>query len=211
VPQGVEVQVLSRAPSISMSDTKPQPSDLLFKEVEKVQGLAGTSHSKSLLLTYVSAIELRLTQVLNKTFLGTKTELLNAKNGNSLSFYQKIELAYRLGIISARMKETLDTLRGMRNISAHDEADIDFDESTISVKIDSLYQSLSEDTQDVFPADTAKEKLEVICSLMIIELAHRRNTCRPYTEARLENAFSYVDEEEVDAKAGKKSKSNSPA
>jgi len=167
--------------------------DQVEREVGAIKSAAVQGKNKSLLLTYVSAIDLRLTQVIQKVFIsGEDSNLLLSSDSSSLDFSQKIELAYRMGLISSTMKESLAALRKLRNSAAHTEDDIDLQNGAVSSKIDHLYKGLSDDTRDTFPAETVQDKLETFCALLIQHFIHRRNIEDPTAPRGLEQPFSYI-------------------
>ncbi len=164
----------------------------LWDEVSRVKKNAKKSPNKSLLLTYVSAIDLRLTQLIEKSFIaGDQSLLIKSSSQTSIDFNQKIELAYRVGLMSGKMRETINALRKLRNDAAHDEDDIDFDNSNISSKVDHLYKGFSSDTRDAFQGKTTINKLEQLCSLIIVSLASSRDDQMPAKVMEDELPFTY--------------------
>jgi len=61
----------------------------------------------------------------------------------NLYFARKIELAYRLGLISDRFRRDLNLLKDIRNYFAHNVFDCDFENEYIKTKLSELQSSFS--------------------------------------------------------------------
>jgi len=148
-----------------------------IKRVQEVRKSAAEQKNRAKVLVYASAAESDLTELFAKVFVGssgTKNDkLLDPKRPGALDFGTKIELSYRLGLISHRLKTHLDMIRDFRNDCAHLENDFNFSETDYRSRIKGAFLELGTSTQDAFKppkSDDYENMFETICTLSILSL-----------------------------------------
>lgn len=119
------------------------------KEVEKLKKIIEPlllKEDKTAILIVGIHIERKLLDIIKKTFPcreEAKNEFITDKN---MSFFQRIQWAYRLGIIEKDFYEALDLFRNVRNKFVHDIDSDEFTDEDLSAmvkKLDSVYTSAS--------------------------------------------------------------------
>lgn len=164
-----------------------------IKRVTDVRKKAQSQKKRAKVLVFASALDSDLNELFAKYFAGSRgvkdDQLLDPKKTSSFDLSIKIELAYRLGMISHRLRTHLDMIRAFRNDCAHLEDDFDFSETNNRSRINSAFLELSTETQKAFKPsseDDFESKFETICSLCILMIQSRIDNIVKIKEAGLE-------------------------
>jgi hypothetical protein len=157
------------------NDISPQ-----VKRVTDVRNKAGGQKNRAKVLVFASAIESDLGELFAKYFVGSAgikdDRLIDPKKSSSMDLSVKIELAYRLGLISHRLRNHLNMIREFRNDCAHLENDFDFDEGNNKSRINSAFLELGSKTQETFnpkSSNSYEEKFETFSSLCILMIQNQ--------------------------------------
>lgn len=142
-------------------------------------------------------IEELLAESLRKRFLHSNSNIGNDDlfKGSALSSYNRIELAYRTGVISSGMREALQALRELRNKAAHVKDDINeklFIENSLIIK--RFVEKLSflkilksrEKNNQFFQNSTKTFKLHL--AILVIQLWREKTLIKPLIEGNWLNA-----------------------
>lgn len=179
-----------------MGYNKKDMSEKITNQVNRVSAVskkATEQKNRAVVLVYASAIESDLNELLAKFFVGSgeiySDTLLDPRKRGSFDLNTKIQLAYKLGLISHRLKTHLDMVRTFRNDCAHLEDDFDFEEPNNRSRIRSAYLELNDIAQNTFPHSNDKEKFQTICSLSILMLQSEIDTCKKTREKQLETIY----------------------
>ena len=116
-------------------------------------------------------------------------------------FGARIELAYRLGMISSQMKHDLDMLRRIRDICAHDHSKKSFENDEIKSRVDQIHKDMK--YCDQLETDVSK-KFNDICSNIVIELGTEMENTKRFQPRPLE--MWYQERSEILKVINKRSK-----
>ena len=104
----------------------------------------------------------------------SKDSLFRPPYGPISSFSARIDLAYRMGLISAKMHRELHLIRKIRNDFAHDVLDCNFENVGTKDRIRKLMQSsneeLKDDLRDSFP-DGVRGDFQFVVSWILWHLS----------------------------------------
>ena len=167
----------------------------MIKRINAVRLNAFSQKKRAKILVYAAAIESDLGELFAKLFVGSGgirgDRLLNSRKASSLDFSTQIELAYRLGLISHRLRCHLDMIRDFRNECAHLEEDFDFANLDHRSRINGAYLELSDDTRKVFECaqDDYEAKFDTISTICISQLQGCLEVTDKTKEATLEVCY----------------------
>ncbi|HKC68800.1 MAG TPA: hypothetical protein VKG26_11265 [Bacteroidia bacterium] len=162
--------------------------NFLFKEFEKESDRASV-------ILVTALIDEELTTLLKLYLIPTPTstdEVFDGANAPLSNFSSKINLAYRLGLITGKFARDLHLIRRIRNQFAHNVYGCNFEEGGIKQRVEELTKSvndLSEYIKDSELTDKAKTNrglFLVITSLFIFELGSKSKEVNPIEEPILE-------------------------
>lgn len=137
--------------------------------------LQGTS-DRSCIITSASIIDHLLLEVLRKYFVPNTgaDDTLFCGNAPLGSFSSRIEMAYRIGIISKQFRSDLNVLRRMRNDSAHSIDIIAFSDRSFRDRVLCLMKSLKIMDRCPFlvapPYDSIRGNFIICCILIVSHL-----------------------------------------
>ncbi|UPK45469.1 MltR family transcriptional regulator [Paenibacillus pabuli] len=120
------------------------PKDL-FTDISSLRIALNGESDRGCALLAIAFLDNILKELLRK-FLVDDSSVFNnlfAGSGGLSSFSSRIELAYLLGLISPMQRRDLNLLRKIRNDFAHSMDIIDFENQTISNRINELYHLYS--------------------------------------------------------------------
>lgn len=164
--------------------------DVLHKEFEGESDRACVILAASLLDTaLISLLQARLCP--NP---GNSDPLFDGANAPLSTFSARIDMCFRLGILSSRFCRDLHLIRKIRNDFAHNVAGCAFTESAIRDRIQALahssrFSQTDESWRNMFP-DTPKGQFLFCVSWMQWELHDRREKAEPITLAQEEFGYS---------------------
>lgn len=126
---------------------------------------------------------------------GTKDNLIGELYAPISTFNSRIDLAYRIGLITARFSRDLHLIRRIRNDFAHDIDGCNFENTDVQNRVLELSRSskISEkfaEARDLFPKG-ARGEFQFSVSIMLFELKSKLNYIVPISSPRLE--FIYKD------------------
>lgn len=149
--------------------TKPQEASPLVKELIAKSEEIKQESPRARIIIFLSYIDELLKKLLSAKMVVTPTgtdELFDS--GKPLFFFgARIELAYRMGIISAQLKHDLDMLRKIRDLCAHEHSKKSFENEEIKSRIDQIHKDMK--YLDQKETDISV-KFNEICSSIVIEL-----------------------------------------
>lgn len=155
----------------------PEEPSAPIKRINQVKEIAAAQKNRAKILVYAAAIESDLTELFARLFAGSggikDDRLLDSQKPSSLDFATKIELAYRLGLISHRLMCHLNIVRDFRNECAHLETDFDFLTADHRSRINGAFLEMKDNIQKVFQPKKGTEfedKFETVCTLAILLL-----------------------------------------
>jgi DNA-binding MltR family transcriptional regulator len=186
---------MANTPSPKKLDDHP-----VIRRLNSVRSAAAKQKNRAKVLVYASAIEGDLNELFAKYFVGTKgisnDRLLNSRRPGSLDLAVKIELAYRLGLISNRLKSHLNMIRDFRNDCAHLEADFDFASQEVRSRISSAYLEYSDDARKTFSHESGDYEgmFMTICTLSISIIQGVMTVSDKTTEHKLETFYKGGEE-----------------
>jgi DNA-binding MltR family transcriptional regulator len=132
----------------------------------------------------------------------SQDELLDGANAPLSTFSARINVAYRLGLISKTYCRDLHLIRAIRNHFAHNVTGCTFQESSVRSRILELARSSGLIDRNPtmrtkgFPAGPRGDFL-FIASWMLFSLNRKVEECRPFTEATPEFGYSEKSKEEA--------------
>lgn len=175
-------------------------AEFAINRMEQVKKDATAQKKRAKVLVYASSIDSELSELLAKSFVGSggikSNKLLNSQKAGALSFSAKIELAYRLGMISNRLRGQLNMIRTFRNECAHVEDDFDFDLTENRTRIEGAFLELSKDVGGAFFKGKRTDyegKFDSLCSLMLLMLRRAIAYQPKFPECELEPIYTHVN------------------
>ncbi len=155
---------------IEKSEKSNSDSDLA-KDIWKKLDLSATESSRAKIIIAASYLDDLLGRLLNKKMLlpaTSREDSLFDANRPLYNFGPKIDLAYRLGLVSGELSGVLHMVRRMRDDCAHSHDEIDFDDEALRDRIDNLHHRL--DKKLIASDKTAEQKFKRIflnCALVL--------------------------------------------
>jgi len=110
------------------------------EELIRIRNSFKKESDRALIILACSAIDVLLKRIIEKKFIAVshKKEKLLGKTQPLSSFHSKIEIAYRIGVISENLKRDLNILRDMRNIYAHNLDDTTLEDKEMVDRINTI-------------------------------------------------------------------------
>jgi len=166
--------------------------DILHKEFEGESDRACVILAATLL---DAALETLLKACLSPSISGTDS-LFDGSNAPLGTFSARIDLSYRLGLISPQLTRDLHLIRRIRNDFAHNVAGCSFDDTSVRDRILELSRSnrINERHQSWKEAfgDTPKGHFQIVVSWMQWHLRAITNSAQSFSVAS--NEWGYSDE-----------------
>jgi DNA-binding MltR family transcriptional regulator len=146
-------------------------------------------------------IEQELETVLKTTFVPIPTgedNLFNGPNAPLASFSAKIDVAFRIGVISQKLCRDLHLIRRIRNDFAHNVTGCRFESSSVRSRVLALIRSSGMvDRGFAKWANTPREEFQMTASWMLWHLSTLSKTCSSMTSPTLEFGYTTVMNEET--------------
>jgi DNA-binding MltR family transcriptional regulator len=153
----------------SKASIKPvsEPPEFLNEIVQKTL-LKRTESTQAYIIIIVSYTEELLTKVLKNSLINLNEDKDNLMDPNGPIFHlgPKVDLAYRLRVVSIEMSWTLHKLRKLRDKCAHSHTQVKLSDQSIKDSIDEMRRRLNDTHTDV----TTEDKLQDIVTGVLIIL-----------------------------------------
>ncbi len=149
-----------------------------------------------------SHFEVTLEEILKKYFVPIKsnTDELIDGYGPLGTFSAKIDISYRLGLISKKFSNDLHLVRKIRNHYAHNIGIISFDDDPIRSWVDSIYKSVgvlvSNKAIKEIPHPATRIRYIIALSFMLVNLISIKENCKTVNSST-ENNEVYTFQEKI--------------
>lgn len=175
----MEVQVLSCPPkrkgvmAENQASTKvpsaPKPPEYIEEIIQKTS-LKRTESPQAYIIIVISYMDDLLTKMLKKNLVVPNDDRSDSLFDDSRPLYHfgpKIDLSYRMGMISPELLWTLHKLRKLRDRCAHSQVKMSFSDGHIRDVIDEMHARFNDDNHK---GDTIEDKFQDIVSSVLIIL-----------------------------------------
>lgn len=127
----------------------------------------------------------------------SRDDLFEGANSPLSTLSSKIDMCYRLGLLSAKFTRDLHQIRKIRNIFAHNITDCSFDNISIKNRVEDLYKSAKR-VHDVakkstFDTESSRNKFCIVTNWMIYFINQKIESIEPLSEAEIE--WGYLPKE----------------
>jgi DNA-binding MltR family transcriptional regulator len=154
---------------VESSDKSKERVAPIVKELKQKNKEIAQESPRARIIIFISFIDELLKKLLTAKLVinPSKNDELFDSSKPLFYFGPKIELAYRLGIISSQLKHDLDMLRRIRDLCAHEHSKKTFENEEIKSRVDQIHRDMKYLDQD---QDDTSEKFNQVCSNIVIEL-----------------------------------------